>query len=83
MVTSENGRDRACWERDPPSDGHRAHATAPREVRAPTSDPRGLSRTEAIEDGEFLMWSAIVALHGPYPRALAFLKEGWWEDAAI
>lgn len=29
-----------------------------------------------------LMWGSIVALHGRYPHALAFLKEGWWEDAA-
>jgi hypothetical protein len=28
------------------------------------------------------MWGAVVALHGRYPQALAFLKEGWWEDAA-
>ncbi|MFI4990558.1 MAG: hypothetical protein ACHQHO_06555 [Solirubrobacterales bacterium] len=26
------------------------------------------------------MWGQIVALHGRYPRALASLKQGWWED---
>jgi hypothetical protein len=29
-----------------------------------------------------LMWGSIVALHGRYSHVLAFLKEGWWEDAA-
>jgi hypothetical protein len=28
------------------------------------------------------MWGSIVALHGRYSHVLAFLKEGWWEDAA-
>ncbi len=26
------------------------------------------------------MWGSIVALHGRYPRQLACLKDGWWED---
>ncbi|HXB64637.1 MAG TPA: hypothetical protein VNV42_07155 [Solirubrobacteraceae bacterium] len=28
------------------------------------------------------MWVAIVALHGRYPHALAYLKEEWWTDDA-
>lgn len=28
------------------------------------------------------MWGSIVALYGRYPHALAYLKDGWWEDAA-
>jgi hypothetical protein len=28
------------------------------------------------------MWSAIVALHRRYPRALGALKHGWWADTA-
>ncbi len=28
------------------------------------------------------MWGSIVALYGRYPRELAHLKDGWWEDAA-
>lgn len=28
------------------------------------------------------MWGSIVALHGRYPKALAHLKDGWWEDAS-
>jgi hypothetical protein len=28
------------------------------------------------------MWGSIVALHGRYPRALAYLKEGWWKDSS-
>lgn len=26
------------------------------------------------------MWGQIVALHGRYPRALASLKQGWWDE---
>jgi len=26
------------------------------------------------------MWGQIVALHGRYPRALASLKQGWWNE---
>ncbi len=26
------------------------------------------------------MWGQIVALHGRYPRALAHLKDDWWND---
>jgi len=28
------------------------------------------------------MWGSIVALHGRYPRALAYLREGWWKDSS-
>jgi hypothetical protein len=28
------------------------------------------------------MWGSIIALHGRYPKALAHLKDGWWEDAS-
>jgi hypothetical protein len=28
------------------------------------------------------MWGSIVALHGRYPKALAHLKDGWWEDVS-
>jgi hypothetical protein len=28
------------------------------------------------------MWGSIVALHGRYPRLLAYLKDGWWNDSA-
>lgn len=27
-----------------------------------------------------LMWGAIVALHGRYPRLLEAMKQGWWTD---
>jgi hypothetical protein len=27
-------------------------------------------------------WGSIVALHGRYPRQLAYLKEGWWKDSS-
>jgi hypothetical protein len=26
------------------------------------------------------MWGQVVALHGRYPKALAWLQEGWWRD---
>jgi hypothetical protein len=26
------------------------------------------------------MWGQVVALHGRYPKALAWLQEGWWAD---
>jgi hypothetical protein len=29
------------------------------------------------------MWGQIVALHGRYPKALAWLQEGWWADAEL
>jgi hypothetical protein len=29
------------------------------------------------------MWGQIVALHGRYPRALAWLQEGWWTDPEL
>lgn len=28
------------------------------------------------------MWGSIVALYGRYPRELAHLKDGWWEDSS-
>jgi hypothetical protein len=28
------------------------------------------------------MWGSIVALHGRYPKALAYLREGWWTDSS-
>ena len=28
------------------------------------------------------MWGSIVALHGRSPKALAHLKDGWWEDSS-
>ena len=28
------------------------------------------------------MWGSIVALYGRYPRELAHLREGWWENTA-
>lgn len=28
------------------------------------------------------MWGSIVALHGRYPKVLAHLKDGWWEDTS-
>jgi hypothetical protein len=28
------------------------------------------------------MWGSIVALHGRYPKALAYLREGWWTDTS-
>jgi hypothetical protein len=29
------------------------------------------------------MWGQIVALHGRYPKALAWLQEGWWADQEL
>jgi hypothetical protein len=29
------------------------------------------------------MWGQIVALHGRYPKALAWLQEGWWTEAEL
>jgi len=29
------------------------------------------------------MWGQIVALHGRYPKALAWLQEGWWNDEEL
>ena len=29
------------------------------------------------------MWGQIVALHGRYPKALAWLQEGWWFDQEV
>ena len=43
--------------------------------RAPWLEPYGGSH-----EWRGLMWGAIVALHGRYPTALAWLKEGWWEN---
>jgi hypothetical protein len=28
------------------------------------------------------MWGSIAALHGRYPRQLAYLREGWWKDSS-
>jgi hypothetical protein len=50
--------------------------TAP-DQRPPWLEPYGGDREWRV-----LIWAAIVALHGRYSHALAFLKEGWWEDAA-
>jgi len=29
------------------------------------------------------MWGQIVALHGRYPKALAWLQDGWWTEAEL
>ena len=51
--------------------------TRRREQRPPWLEPYGADR-----DWHALMWGAIVALHGRYPRHLDNLKDGWWHDQA-
>jgi hypothetical protein len=45
--------------------------------RAPWLEPYG-----GDPDWRTTMWGAVVALHGRYPRHLAHLNHGWWNDEA-
>jgi hypothetical protein len=62
--------------RDDSSISASSPATAP-DRNAPWIEP-------VLGDSEWrsYMWGSIVALYGRYPRELAHLKDGWWEDAA-
>jgi len=60
------------------------HRSAPRHnMPRPDSDRRAPWIEPFMEDRRWRadMWGSIVALTGRYPRALANLKEGWWDDA--
>jgi hypothetical protein len=67
-------------------DPKRTHITT--QAPPPNAEPDPDQRAPWIEpyydreDWRAVMWGSIVALHGRYPRALAHLKDGWWEDAA-
>jgi hypothetical protein len=60
-----------------------------RELPASTGAAIGGGRARWLEpyggdaDWRADMWGQIVALHGRYPKALAWLQEGWWTDEEL
>ncbi len=53
-------------------------------TEAPDSDRHAPWIEPVLCDPEWrsVMWGSIVALYGRYPRELAHLKDGWWEDSS-
>jgi hypothetical protein len=53
-------------------------------TEAPDSDRHAPWIEPVLGDPEWrsIMWGSIVALYGRYPRELAHLKDGWWEDSS-
>jgi len=68
--------------RDPRRDHASISASPPTE--APDSDRHAPWIEPVLGDPEWrsVMWGSIVALYGRYPRELAHLKDGWWEDSS-
>jgi hypothetical protein len=75
-----------CTEIADRKDPRRTHAQVLTPVPAEDHDPD--RRAPWIEpfighqEWRTQMWGSIAALYGRYPRELAHLKEGWWEDSA-
>jgi hypothetical protein len=60
-----------------------------RELPASSGAASGAGRARWLEpyggdaDWRADMWGQVVALHGRYPKALAWLQDGWWTDAEL
>jgi hypothetical protein len=75
--TASSGQVRVPRAKTAPAVRNEPPAVEDSDQRAPWLEPYGGSR-----EWRALMWGAIVALHGRYPAALAWLKDGWWENEA-
>lgn len=72
------GLDRTAEHHGAPAATHAA-TPAPSEHQA-AGRPSWLEPYDGDHGWRTQMWAQIVALHGRYPRHLAHLKDGWWED---
>lgn len=73
----------AAAQRKLPSDGSASAAgaaLATGDGETPAARARWLEPYGGDPGWRMEMWGQVVALHGRYPRHLAHLKDGWWQD---
>ena len=73
--------DRTAEGHGTPASTHAA-TPAPGHTAAAPGRPSWLEPAGGDPGWRTQMWTQIVALHACYPRHLAHLKDGWWEDNA-